>query len=379
MSFWDITAQGVLDPILNFAAGQINAKQQFNRQKQLMDLQLQNQRLLNQQGSDIQMDMWNKTNYQAQVQQLKAAGLNPSMLYGKGGQGGVTGSQGGGSAASGNAQMAQMMDINIAKNLAEIRLLQAQADNQNSQAEANRGYLKDQSTATTANLKQTFDLIETQIGTEQAKKLNIEADTVLKQLEAYVKDKTKDNQVEMVNQSLDQLRNLNDKMAIEIMMGEKDLAVKDELLGQLILQNNLNIVMTGLQMDAVKKGLEFTEEQMKKIRSEIQQEWKKIDLQSEGLQISKDGQKITLRGQTLDYNLGIFQGRVTERGQNMNFRMNKYQTDEYNKTAIKTAHINGLYGIGKESLSILGDAYTIPLKMPKTKPPYKTTTSPTWR
>lgn len=365
MGFWDLTASSLAEPVAGALIGQLTAGQQFNRQKQLMDLQMANQKELNIHGQEMAMDLWNKTNYEAQVKHLKAAGLNPAMLYGKGGGGGTTSNSSGGSASGGIASQAPLMDLaslNFARTKAEVKLLEAQAQNQESQAEANRGYLKDQSLATTKNLKITYDLIGAEIGTENAKKLNIEADTLLKNLDAYIKDKTKENQIEVVNEQLEQLRNVNDKLAIEIMSNEKDLAKKDELLSQLITQNNLNIAMTGIQMEAVRKGMQLSDAQMNKIRNEIAQEWKKIDLQEEGLELTKDGQQITLRGQTLDYNLGIFQGRVTERGQNLNFKMNKYQTDQYNKTAIKTAHINGLYGIGKEALEIAGDVYTIPMK-----------------
>ena len=37
-----------------------------------------------------QMDMWNATNYPAQVEQLNKAGLNPALEYGMKGGGGVT-------------------------------------------------------------------------------------------------------------------------------------------------------------------------------------------------------------------------------------------------------------------------------------------------
>ena len=71
-----------------------NAKRQYERQRQL-----------NQQGADLQMDMWNKTNYGAQLEHMKDAGLNPALMYGMGGGGGATtGSQGGGSAGKANGQ-----------------------------------------------------------------------------------------------------------------------------------------------------------------------------------------------------------------------------------------------------------------------------------
>ncbi len=77
-----------------------NKRDSENAQKQY-----ENQRKLNQQGHDLQMDMWNKTNYGAQLEHMKDAGLNPALMYGMGGGGGTTtGNQTGGSASKANAQ-----------------------------------------------------------------------------------------------------------------------------------------------------------------------------------------------------------------------------------------------------------------------------------
>jgi hypothetical protein len=102
-----------------------------------MNHQYANQRLLNQQGHDLQMDMWNKTNYGAQVQHMKDAGLNPALMYGSAGQGGSTGSQSGGSASGGNAAGERVMDLNNALVGAEIRLKNAQANKENSATDFN--------------------------------------------------------------------------------------------------------------------------------------------------------------------------------------------------------------------------------------------------
>ena len=89
-----------------------------------------NQRKLNQQGHDLQMDMWNKTNYGAQLAHMKDAGLNPALMYGMGGGGGATtGSQGGGSASKANAQ--KQMGIEGAMAGAQAALLEAQTKNVN--------------------------------------------------------------------------------------------------------------------------------------------------------------------------------------------------------------------------------------------------------
>jgi hypothetical protein len=95
----------MLGKLMGVALGRAETKRGNATERGFMEQQYQNQRSLNQQGHDLQMDMWNKTNYGAQLQHMKDAGLNPALMYGMGGGGGATtGSQGGGSAAKGNAQ-----------------------------------------------------------------------------------------------------------------------------------------------------------------------------------------------------------------------------------------------------------------------------------
>ena len=97
--------------IIGMAAGIGQANRQYHRSKKLMDHQLGHQMQLNRQGHDLQFDMWNKTNYGAQVKHMLEAGLNPALMYGSAGQGGTTGSQGGGSAAGGSAVGERVMDM----------------------------------------------------------------------------------------------------------------------------------------------------------------------------------------------------------------------------------------------------------------------------
>ncbi len=113
---------------LGMLYNQFTQQQQMNNQETLMDWQQENQMELNQQGAELQYDMWKKTNYGPQVEQMRKAGLNPALMYGmKGGGGTTTGSQSGGSAQGGQAPMAKMMDINQAQKLkAETELINAQ-------------------------------------------------------------------------------------------------------------------------------------------------------------------------------------------------------------------------------------------------------------
>jgi hypothetical protein len=97
---------------LGMMQGHQNERRNYRNEQNLANQQYGNQRMLNKQGHDLQMDMWNKTNYGAQVKHMIDAGLNPALMYGSAGQGGTTGSQGGGSASKGNSQMNKGIDPN---------------------------------------------------------------------------------------------------------------------------------------------------------------------------------------------------------------------------------------------------------------------------
>jgi hypothetical protein len=141
-------------------AGAGQARRQYHRQKKLNVQQYGHQRMLNQQGHDLQMDMWNKTNYKAQLEHMRAAGLNPALMYGQAGQGGTTGSQGGGSAQGGSAAKESAMDMSNMMIAAQLALVEAQKDKTKEEgrlagekADAVGGYEKTESEARTGNYK----------------------------------------------------------------------------------------------------------------------------------------------------------------------------------------------------------------------------------
>jgi len=129
MSSWDDIGSGVGagSGLMGMFSSNTNQKRQYGQTKNLMGLQNQYQRGLNQQGHDLQMDMWNKTNYKAQLEHMKAAGLNPALMYGMGGGGGsTTGSQGGGSQNMGGVEQQKNMGIEGAMAMAQMANLAAQ-------------------------------------------------------------------------------------------------------------------------------------------------------------------------------------------------------------------------------------------------------------
>lgn len=97
------------------------------KQKEYMKLAHENVKEQMKLQQEQQLDLWNKTNYEAQVKHMKEAGLNPALMYGLGGGGGAQSAGTGGSAGT---PTAPTMDISgDIGNMAQISLLKSQKEN----------------------------------------------------------------------------------------------------------------------------------------------------------------------------------------------------------------------------------------------------------
>ena len=163
-----LSALPIVGGLLGSIGQKKRAKKQHERQKELMGIQSENQKMLNKQGQALQMQTWRDTGYGAQMGQMKEAGLNPALMYGMSGGGGqTTGSQSGGSAQSGSA--AAPMDIGA---IAQVALMTAQA-----------GKLK----AETANIEKDSKNKEVTWSKIVAETVNLTEDSIRKNMENDVK------------------------------------------------------------------------------------------------------------------------------------------------------------------------------------------------
>lgn len=146
--------------ILGMALGDYNDQRQYAQQAKLQQLQIQGAKNLGDYNYRKQLEMWNATNLEAQMAHAKAAGLNPALLYAKGGATGQLGATGGmpqGATAPQGGR--EVMDVT--NQMMQLQLLKAQKEN-----------------------------IEADTAQKQANVPNIEADTQNKILASVIADYT---------------------------------------------------------------------------------------------------------------------------------------------------------------------------------------------
>jgi len=140
---WDATGGTVVGTGLGLALEGHNDRRQREQQKKLQQIQIKGQKEMADYNQGLALDMWNKTNYEAQVSHLNNAGLNPALLYGQGGGGGTTANAGGGGnvtggqAPNGGGEIGMALQLGLHK--AQKEVLESQANKNNVEAEKTAG------------------------------------------------------------------------------------------------------------------------------------------------------------------------------------------------------------------------------------------------
>lgn len=183
------TGSQALGGIMGLVLGGINDRRQLQQQQQLQNMQIKGQKEMTDYNFQKQMQMWLDTNYSAQKDQLKKAGLNPGLIYGMGGAGGATtgggsGNVQGASAPAGGGEIRDMMGMGI-----QYQLLKAQKDNIEAQTKKTLGEAQnlplqgENIKASTASLTQGIE-------NQKAQQELLQVETDIKRIEEHIKGKT---------------------------------------------------------------------------------------------------------------------------------------------------------------------------------------------
>lgn len=271
---WGGLVGGALGIASGFA-GRLFARQDDARQlKQQAELNKQtvaSQKEMADYNYKNQLSMWEATSYGAQKEQMEKAGLNPALMYGQGGGGGVTTGGTGGTGASGG-QAANSAATSGAATQQGMGMMQAammtaqteniKADTAKKEVEATKmaGVDTENVAANTGltNVKARFAEIETQVAgktqndairyiVEEANKMGAEANI-----------------------------KANDQTISDSTMKEQRTIVQQEAIGAI------------LKNAATRTSINLDQAKINEISQTLMQKWEQLKLGKEGLQVARD-------------------------------------------------------------------------------------------
>lgn len=296
------TGQSFLGGLLGQVFANVNDKRQLEQQEKLNRMAISSNKELAQFNYDQQMKMWEATNYGAQMEQLKKAGLNPGLLYGMKGGGGVTTNaaqaQGVGAAQApvGGGEIMAMMNMRLqqAMTQAQIKLAESQANKNNVEATKIGGVDTQKANIEIRSLTQG---IENQKAQEQLTK----ADARLREMQTDLTGKTFQDQVDFIayqaQRALTDLQNAQNETYINRTTREDKIRIiQEEAIGA-TLKNLLTDAQTTQTQQLTEESkqkikesasnVEVNTQKIQNLKTEIATEWSKIAQTTEGQNIEK--------------------------------------------------------------------------------------------
>lgn len=275
------TAGSLVDTGLGIALAGWNDKRQIRQQDKLTQLQVNAQKQLTDYNYSKQLEMWNATNYGAQMEQLKKAGLNPALVYGMGGGGGsTTGSSGSSSVGSGTAPSGggEIMGMLLGK--AQLGLIEAQTKKTEAEANKTAGVDTDLAKATIGNLAATTT------NTEAKTKLAA-LDQQLKQLQITYDGATLDDRIDRVNYEVrNMIANLQ-KVQNEVYINRETREAQIQIVEREAIGALLRNSLTGAQIANTKQSTAESEARIQKMAVDIEQGWTQLGQGETKLAIDK--------------------------------------------------------------------------------------------
>ncbi len=240
---------GAVSGLIGGALANTRRQQQYGDQVKLMGIQQGNQMALNRQMQEIEMENWEKTNYEAQRKHMEKAGLNPALMYGGSGGGSMIMDSGtGGSAASGQAPTPQ-------DGLGAMGIGLMQAANLKSQTKLNEAM------ANKANAEATKTAgIDTELG--GANKALTEMNTKNAEVQNQLNSRS-------LEDSLDTIKANRDKAVAEstsaIVKGDIDATTKEAQINEI----NAKAINEAFKLAVAKSGINLNEAQMNKMLEDV--------------------------------------------------------------------------------------------------------------
>lgn len=272
--------------------GNINDKRQLEQQQKLTQMQLEAQKQGSKYMADLsyknQLNMWNATNYEAQVEHMKKAGINPALMYGAAGAGGQLGAGAGGMGiSSGQAQqnpgeIQTMIGMGLQARMQEAQIKLAEATARKTDVEADKigGTDTEESKARIENLLQGVDNARQQ---HEIQKLEI----TLKNIENYEKQASQIDRLDYIEYQTRQAMKQLQIVENEAYISSATMEDKIKIVARTAIGAALQNVLTKEQTGKVKSDIRVNEQQINNFVQQNMREWDKMSQQNREIAIKQ--------------------------------------------------------------------------------------------
>lgn len=272
------TGQGILGTAMGLLTGGIENKRQRKQQKKLNEIQFNAHKQFTEYNNQKQLEMWEATNYGAQMEQLKKAGLNPALMYESGGAGGTTQAATGGEAAlqatKGNDGMQGMgMALQAGMMQAQIELMKAQTVKTKVEATKTGGI--------------DTELVKSQIQQIAAGITNTEAQTAILQIDKDLKEMDKQIKGRTIEDAIDIITAEAGMATFETLRLQRKNQIEEATKESTIMQIQAQAVGALLSNSLTQANINVAESQIKKIAADIAQGWAHVQQVDDQIIIQK--------------------------------------------------------------------------------------------
>lgn len=214
----------ILGQGLGMIFGRGQDKRQLKQQEKLNELQIKGNKEMSEFERQQQMKMWRDTNYQAQVEEAKKAGMSISALYGGSGAGGSTTGGGSGAPVSGGQAGDPNAGVGMGLQMAsQLALMKAQKENIEADTENKKAESKGKEISNVINKETTWD----QINIVRDKAIEQTAKAVQEKNKGVISEETMQDQIKQVQEeTINKILN-NGKTKKEIRIKEAEATIQE--------------------------------------------------------------------------------------------------------------------------------------------------------
>lgn len=291
------TIAGAVTPFISKWLEGNQDERQLEQQEKLQGLQLRGAKEMADYNQQKQLEMWQKTGYEAQKKQMEAAGLNPALMYGMGGGGGqstgVPGTMMPSSSSPGDPNAGVSNNMAMMMMSAQKAVLESQAEKNTAEAEKIRGVDTEKTSTEIQSLTQGIE-------NQKAVKSLTEAQTRLSSIQQIREKESLEDALDRIKWEAKKAEADANIAFTEAYVNSATRNQKIEIIKQASIAGVLHNVLTKAQTSKTYSDIKVNEAEINKMANEIQQKWREISLQTVGLnqgqqKIEQDSQRIQIQ------------------------------------------------------------------------------------